>query len=173
MADVFVADVARYRSATPAKVKADFGGGEVLVGAAALKVGMVDRVGPMDDLHRKLAGPNRARLRVSPPATAALADPGNGANLPLSAAARHTATMQADKARYDAALAAARLQNEKYFGAPGPIPTTSRANPPAPPYAAALARHDAAAEAGRQQYENALAAARAQNEAVLGQPAGR
>lgn len=49
LASVFSADVARFRGVTPEKVSADFGQGGVLVGAAAVKAGLVDRLGSFED----------------------------------------------------------------------------------------------------------------------------
>lgn len=49
-ADVFVADVATFRGVSVAKVLADFGQGDVLVGAAAVKAGLADRLGSLEGL---------------------------------------------------------------------------------------------------------------------------
>ena len=45
LADIFIADLATYFNTTPEKVKADFGGGEVIFAEAAQPLGMVDEVG--------------------------------------------------------------------------------------------------------------------------------
>lgn len=47
-ADVFVQDVAQNRGVTTAKVLSDFGQGDVLVGAAAVKAGLADRLGSFE-----------------------------------------------------------------------------------------------------------------------------
>lgn len=56
LADVFVGAVAKYRRTTPEKVVSDFGGGGVLVGQAAVKAGMADRIGSLDEVIAALAG---------------------------------------------------------------------------------------------------------------------
>lgn len=55
LASVFVADVARYRGVTEQTVLSDFGQGGVLVGRAALKAGMVDRISSLEATVRSLA----------------------------------------------------------------------------------------------------------------------
>lgn len=45
LAEMFINDLAKYFKTTPEKVKADFGGGELLLAEAAQRVGMVDEVG--------------------------------------------------------------------------------------------------------------------------------
>lgn len=45
LADLFIGDLARYFNTTPEKIKADFGGGQVIFAEAAQRVGMVDEVG--------------------------------------------------------------------------------------------------------------------------------
>lgn len=57
MAAVFVADVAQFRGVSSATVKAEFGKGDVLVGKAALKAGMVDRLGSFESTLASLAAP--------------------------------------------------------------------------------------------------------------------
>jgi signal peptide peptidase SppA len=49
----FVDDVARGRGVTSAQVKADFGGGRVLLAKPALAAGMIDYVGTFEDAARK------------------------------------------------------------------------------------------------------------------------
>ncbi|MGE4408136.1 S49 family peptidase [Pseudomonas sp.] len=56
MADVFVSAVAQYRGISVEKVLADFGRGGVLVGAAAVKAGMADRIGSLESVIAELAG---------------------------------------------------------------------------------------------------------------------
>lgn len=51
----FIADVARGRKTTAAKVKSDFGGGGSKVGAAAVAVGMADRVQTYERSYSQLA----------------------------------------------------------------------------------------------------------------------
>jgi ClpP class serine protease len=45
LAEMFIGDLAKYFNTTPEKVKADFGGGEVILAEQAQLVGMVDEVG--------------------------------------------------------------------------------------------------------------------------------
>ena len=59
---MFVADVARGRRTTTAKVEAGFGGGEVLMARDALNAGMVDRVETLETTIARLAsGPAQQR----------------------------------------------------------------------------------------------------------------
>jgi signal peptide peptidase SppA len=62
MAAIFISDVAKYRGVDEAKVLADFGQGASLVGDAARKAGLVDKIGTADDVMRKLSGANRNRM---------------------------------------------------------------------------------------------------------------
>lgn len=55
MAEVFISDVARNRSVPAATVKSDFGKGDVLVGADAVKARMADRTGDLDSLIAELS----------------------------------------------------------------------------------------------------------------------
>lgn len=50
LTDVFVADVARFRDVSEEDVLADFGRGGLLVGQAAVDVGMTDRLGSLESL---------------------------------------------------------------------------------------------------------------------------
>lgn len=50
LADVFIADVARFRGTTADKVKRDFGRGGLLVGKAAIRAGMADSTGSLEGL---------------------------------------------------------------------------------------------------------------------------
>lgn len=63
LADIFVADVARYRDTTPEAVAADFGRGGVLIGASAVAANMADRVAGFESLFPPAgnAGPNALR----------------------------------------------------------------------------------------------------------------
>jgi capsid assembly protease len=61
LAEVFISSVAKYRGTTVEKVTNDFGRGGMLVGAAAKKAGMANRVGSLDSVIAELAG----RLRVT------------------------------------------------------------------------------------------------------------
>lgn len=60
---IFIADVAKYRNVSEAKVLSDFGGGGVLIGAEAVKVGMADAVG---SLQSCLADIRQTRGATSP-----------------------------------------------------------------------------------------------------------
>lgn len=68
-ASQFVSAVAKARSVSVATVLSDFGKGGCLFGPEAKKAGMVDRLGSLDDVMKKMSGPNRNRLakRSSPP----------------------------------------------------------------------------------------------------------
>lgn len=50
LADVFIADVARFRGTTADKVKRDFGRGGMVVGKAAIRAGMADSIGSLEGL---------------------------------------------------------------------------------------------------------------------------
>lgn len=58
MAHVFITTVARNRNLSPAVVMDNFGGGDVMIGAAAVAVGMADRIGSLERLIAELATPN-------------------------------------------------------------------------------------------------------------------
>lgn len=55
LAAAFIADVAKYRGITDDEVIADFGGGDVLVGAAAVAAGMADRLDTYEGVLASLA----------------------------------------------------------------------------------------------------------------------
>lgn len=55
LAAVFIADVAKFRGVSPATVTADYDAGGVLVGAAALKAGLADRLGSLDGELARMA----------------------------------------------------------------------------------------------------------------------
>lgn len=59
--ETFVKSVARGRGVTPAQVKADFGQGRSFLAKQALKLGMVDRIGTLDDAIARAAGGSRRR----------------------------------------------------------------------------------------------------------------
>jgi ClpP class serine protease len=64
LADVFIAAVADGRGVKPEDVVARFGGGDVLVGAAAVAAGMADRIGTFEAVVAELAkgiGPSRLK----------------------------------------------------------------------------------------------------------------
>ena len=54
MAEVFIADVARYRGVAKEKVLADYGQGDVFVGAYAVKAGLADELGTHEAAERGL-----------------------------------------------------------------------------------------------------------------------
>lgn len=58
LAQIFIDAVAVYRGVTPDAVVKDFGGGDVLLGADALRAGMADQMGSMDGL---LSSPSTSR----------------------------------------------------------------------------------------------------------------
>lgn len=55
LADVFIATVAKGRGVKPDDVAARFGGGDVLIGAAAVAAGMADRIGSFEAVIAELA----------------------------------------------------------------------------------------------------------------------
>lgn len=55
LADVFIATVAKGRGVKPDDVAARFGGGDMLVGAAAIAAGMADRIGSFEAVVAELA----------------------------------------------------------------------------------------------------------------------
>ena len=59
--DVFVADVAAGRGVSAARVRADFGQGAMVDAAAAVAVGMADRIGTLEGELKKDPGTTRAR----------------------------------------------------------------------------------------------------------------
>jgi len=76
LATVFVEAVARNRGVTASKVNSDFGRGGVLVGAAAVKAGMADRLGSLEDVIGKLGSgaPVSTTSRTASAATASKID---------------------------------------------------------------------------------------------------
>ena len=71
LADVFLADVARFRGTSPERVQADYGQGGVKIGKAAVEAGMADRLGSYESLHSELARGVRSTGKGSSNATAA------------------------------------------------------------------------------------------------------
>ncbi len=55
MAQVFITTVARNRNLSPAVVMDSFGGGDVMIGASSVAVGMADRIGSLERLIAELA----------------------------------------------------------------------------------------------------------------------
>jgi signal peptide peptidase SppA len=55
-ADIFIADVARYRGESIVTVKEDFGRGGIMLAAEAVKVGMADAIGSLEEVIAELAG---------------------------------------------------------------------------------------------------------------------
>lgn len=66
-AAVFISDVATYRGTTPEAVMADFGKGWVKIASEAKKVGMIDKIGDLASVIKKLSGQNRLRLAAHSP----------------------------------------------------------------------------------------------------------
>ena len=64
MAGIFVADVARYRGVSEEKVLNDFGKGGVLIGADAVKAGMADAMGNINELLTKNEGHTMSNLTL-------------------------------------------------------------------------------------------------------------
>lgn len=56
MANVFIATISRNRGVDPITVMDNFGGGDVLIGAAAVGAGLADRVGSLERLISELSG---------------------------------------------------------------------------------------------------------------------
>lgn len=70
---VFIADVARGRQTTEARVRSDFGRGGMLSGDAAVAAGMADRIGTLDGVLRK-PGRTRETTTTAPRRALAAAD---------------------------------------------------------------------------------------------------
>jgi ClpP class serine protease len=69
LAGVFIAGVARYRGVTEEAVLADFGGGGVLMGQAAVKARMADRIGSYESVLSDLASGRIAPRGARPEAS--------------------------------------------------------------------------------------------------------
>ncbi len=61
LAEIFITDLAQYFNLTPEKIKADFGGGEVIFATAAQPLGMVDEVG---NFKQALAATQKTQITV-------------------------------------------------------------------------------------------------------------
>lgn len=113
LAEVFVSAVAANRNVTTEKVLADFGRGGVLIGAAAVKAGMGDRIGSLESVIAELAGSASNSKRNTTMST------GNKGQVTVSStedlrnalAAGHTAE-QIVIASNEAAVAQARIEGE-------------------------------------------------------------
>lgn len=58
----FVGDVARGRGTTPSRVKAEFGKGRMVLAREAVRLGMADRIGTMQDTLRRLGAANATAM---------------------------------------------------------------------------------------------------------------
>ncbi|MBI9092806.1 MAG: S49 family peptidase [Desulfobacterium sp.] len=58
LADIFIAQVAKYRKTTVDKVKSDFGQGGMMIASKAIKAGMADRYGSLEGLIAELQAKN-------------------------------------------------------------------------------------------------------------------
>ncbi len=73
LAQVFVDDVAKYRGVSPKQVLSDFGQGDVMMGAAAVTIGMADRVSTLESVIGQLNGKTKTEdqpMHKNTPATA-------------------------------------------------------------------------------------------------------
>lgn len=96
LAEVFISTVAAGRGIKPEQVTAKFGGGDLLVGAAAVAAGMADRIGSFEGLVAELAAGKPSYLSSSNTRTARMSENDTVA-----------------KADHDAAVATARSEGEK------------------------------------------------------------
>jgi signal peptide peptidase SppA len=89
MADVFIATVAAGRNTTPDTVQSKFGGGDVLIGSAAVAAGMADRIGDFEAVIGGLSAsaPRRSNVPPKPSAQSTIPQPHTAAttNEPTSA----------------------------------------------------------------------------------------
>lgn len=67
MAQVFLEQVAAYRGQNMDYVQNTFGGGDVLIGAAAVSVGLADRLGSLEGLIQELTEANQQPVQKSDP----------------------------------------------------------------------------------------------------------
>jgi signal peptide peptidase SppA len=65
MADVFISAIARNRNVTAEAVQAQFGGGDVLIGAQAVSAGLADRVGALESLITQLSQPKQEKAEMN------------------------------------------------------------------------------------------------------------
>lgn len=79
LADVFISAVAKHRGVTADTVVKRFGGGGILIGAAAVKAGMADEVGQLEATISSMQGRRSVGLQpprvTAPPTPARVADP--------------------------------------------------------------------------------------------------
>jgi signal peptide peptidase SppA len=55
MADVFIRSIARHRNIDASRVLSDYGGGDVMIGQQAVRAGLADRIGSLDNLIQELS----------------------------------------------------------------------------------------------------------------------
>ena len=103
LAAVFVSAVAQYRGVTEEEVISKFGAGGVEVGAAAVEVGLADRIGSFEGVLAELST-GRTSARRQGKGKQAMSDKTN-----TTATAEETVT----KTAHDAAVATARAEGEK------------------------------------------------------------
>lgn len=117
LADVFVGSVARNRGVTTQAVLNDFGRGGVMVGDAAKRAGMVDRIGSLESVIAELAGSASKPQRSFSMASNTTVTVFNTDDLRTALAAGYTADQivikQPDNAASVAAVAAARAEGEQ------------------------------------------------------------
>src|SRR5574343_468764 len=65
-AQVFIEDVAAFRGKTPEAVVADWNGGAVFIAADAVRVGMADRIGTLEEVIAGLAGKHQIKPATQP-----------------------------------------------------------------------------------------------------------
>ena len=113
LGDTFVAAVAANRAVSVDKVLSDFGRGGVLVGAAAVKAGMADRLGSLEAVIAELAGSASNSTRKTPMSNAnkGQVTVSNTEDLRNALAAGHTAD-NIIVASNDDAIAQARVAGE-------------------------------------------------------------
>jgi len=112
LAAVFVASVAANRDVTPDHVIAEFGRGGVLIGQAAVRAGMADRIGSLESVIAELAGTASTTPRKTTMSnTNGRVTVSTTEDLRNALAAGNTAD-NIDIASGDAAIAAARSEGE-------------------------------------------------------------
>jgi ClpP class serine protease len=131
LAAVFIADVAKYRGVSEATVLSDFGRGAVLVGKAAVKVGMADRVSTFETTLRRIAAApaaqNRKAVAALPeePHAADPESPGAGELTALTLDAEHERALTCRQAHLTRLRELAELRTEQ--GKPRPLTDERRA----------------------------------------------
>lgn len=114
LADVFVGSVARNRGVTTQTVLNDFGRGGVMVGDAAKRAGMVDRIGSLESVIAELAGSASKPQRSFSMASNTTVTVSNTDDLRTALAAGYTADQIVIKQPENAAaIAAARAEGEQ------------------------------------------------------------